>query len=123
MPWCPECGVEYREGFKRCSECQVELLAAMPPEASEVELEWQEVGIFPTHEAAELARGYLENAGITAEVRDPDPAHHEVLPVAGHVALVVTSGDVAAARQWLDSAEHGEATVSETSDPEPGSPT
>lgn len=21
MPWCPECGIEYREGFETCSDC------------------------------------------------------------------------------------------------------
>jgi hypothetical protein len=39
MPWCPQCGVEYREGFTECSDCRVGLVnqplsdeAAGPPE-------------------------------------------------------------------------------------------
>ncbi len=31
MPWCPNCGVEYRQGYKTCIECQVELLAELEP--------------------------------------------------------------------------------------------
>ena len=29
---CPQCGVQYREGFLECSDCQVPLVAEMPPE-------------------------------------------------------------------------------------------
>ena len=29
--YCPQCGVEYREGFTECSDCQVALVAAAPP--------------------------------------------------------------------------------------------
>ena len=30
MPWCPECGAEYREGFAECSKCGVTLQAKQP---------------------------------------------------------------------------------------------
>ncbi|MGE5404205.1 MAG: hypothetical protein ACM3PP_04635 [Candidatus Saccharibacteria bacterium] len=30
MPWCPKCRVEYREGFKECSDCQVDLVDKLP---------------------------------------------------------------------------------------------
>ncbi|WP_339063472.1 hypothetical protein [Tepidibacillus marianensis] len=26
MPWCPKCESEYREGFKRCKDCDVDLV-------------------------------------------------------------------------------------------------
>lgn len=26
MPWCPKCRTEYREGFKTCNDCRVELV-------------------------------------------------------------------------------------------------
>ena len=113
MPWCPECRVEYRDGFVRCSECQVELVAAFPRTATGMSREWVEVGVFPTPEAAELAQGYLQGAGIEAELRDPDPGHHEVLPAGVWVALVVAPDSVAVARQLLDEAEKGQAVVSE----------
>jgi hypothetical protein len=28
---CPKCGAEYREGFTRCTDCDVELIAPPPP--------------------------------------------------------------------------------------------
>ena len=31
--FCPECRVEYRPGFRRCSDCDVDLVYELPPEA------------------------------------------------------------------------------------------
>ncbi|MCU0290798.1 MAG: DUF2007 domain-containing protein [Thermoanaerobaculaceae bacterium] len=114
MPWCPECRAEYRDGFVRCSECQVDLVAVLPEDGDRDDQEWVEVGAFPTLEAAELAQGYLQGAGIEAELRDPDPGHHEILPASGWVALAVAPDSVAVARQLLDEAEKGQAAVSES---------
>ena len=113
MPWCPECRVEYRDGFVRCSECQVDLVAVLPEDGDRDDREWVEVGVFPTLEAAELAQGYLQGAGIETELRDPDPGHHEVLPAGAWVALAVVPESVAVARQLLDEAEKGQAAVGE----------
>ena len=30
--YCPECGVEYRQGFTECSDCHVVLVENLPPE-------------------------------------------------------------------------------------------
>lgn len=30
--FCPECRAEYREGFTRCSDCNVDLVEQLPPE-------------------------------------------------------------------------------------------
>lgn len=30
--YCPQCRAEYREGFDRCAECDVKLVAELPPE-------------------------------------------------------------------------------------------
>ena len=35
MPWCPECGVEYREGFETCSDCGCKL--SVNPVAAEAD--------------------------------------------------------------------------------------
>jgi hypothetical protein len=32
-PFCPNCRTEYREGFRSCSDCGSDLVAALPPEA------------------------------------------------------------------------------------------
>ncbi len=31
MPWCPNCRVEYREGYKTCSDCNIELVTESEP--------------------------------------------------------------------------------------------
>jgi len=113
MPWCVECRAEYREGIERCTECQRELVAVLPPAQAGRGPAWIEVGTFPSLEAAELAQGYLEAAGIEAEVRAPDPGHHEVMPGVTTVALAVAPEVVDTARQLIEAAERGYATVSE----------
>jgi hypothetical protein len=30
MPWCPQCGAEYREGFQQCPSCDVGLVGELP---------------------------------------------------------------------------------------------
>jgi hypothetical protein len=92
----------------------VDLVAVLPEDGDRDDQEWVEVGAFPTLEAAELAQGYLQGAGIEAELRDPDPGHHEILPASGWVALAVAPDSVAVARQLLDEAEKGQAAVSES---------
>jgi hypothetical protein len=37
--FCPNCHAEFREGFTHCSECNVPLVAALPPEEVPEELE------------------------------------------------------------------------------------
>lgn len=35
MPWCPECGTEYRKGFTQCKDCRIPLGDKMPVPKSE----------------------------------------------------------------------------------------
>src|SRR5690554_154322 len=37
MPWCPKCKLEYREGFKRCSDCDIELVKELEQEEDQVQ--------------------------------------------------------------------------------------
>ncbi len=39
MPWCPNCRVEYREGFKVCNDCEAELVDELEPEKDESEID------------------------------------------------------------------------------------
>lgn len=39
MPWCPKCKEEYREEFKRCSTCGSTLVAELPQEPEEQEMD------------------------------------------------------------------------------------
>jgi len=69
MPFCPKCGVEYREGFYKCSDCDTELVASpeqRPPwgSARAVELTRRE----NPAEARMICRT-LEDAGIPCAVK------------------------------------------------------
>jgi hypothetical protein len=66
--YCPQCLVEYREGFTECSDCHVALLAGKPPEqpASQFDPSLDLVVVLETNDAVQLAmaQGLLEDAGI-----------------------------------------------------------
>jgi len=112
MPWCPECGAEYREGFTRCSDCDAPLVDAPPPAAGTPARpgpEWAEVASYRTTEEAHLAAGLLEENGIPAEVVDrhvvlnPFPQVDEA-----EVLLLVSPGDADRAGAVLARAAAGE---------------
>ena len=123
MPWCPECGAEYRDGFTRCSECGVGLLNSphpsvqTPPEPGPA---WVEVASYTTVEEAHLAQGLLEDHGIAAEVVDrhvvlnPFPQVDEA-----EVLLLVGPEDADRADALLAQADAGEDTIPEDVDAEP----
>ena len=66
--YCPQCRVEYREGFTECADCKVPLLAGAPqPEPADpfdpsIEL----TVVLESNEPVQLAmaKGLLEDAGI-----------------------------------------------------------
>ncbi|MGB9455805.1 MAG: DUF2007 domain-containing protein [Bryobacteraceae bacterium] len=66
--YCPQCLVEYRDGFTECSDCRVALLAGAPPEEPPdpfdptIDL----VVVLETNDSIQLAmaKGALEDAGI-----------------------------------------------------------
>ncbi len=111
MPWCPECGAEYREGFTRCSECDA-ALTDTPPRAEGEPVrpgpEWTEVASYATVEEARLAAGLLEENGIPAAVVDrhvvlnPFPQVDEA-----EVLLLVSPEDAERADALLAEAEAG----------------
>ncbi len=65
--YCPQCGIEYRDGFTECSDCRVPLLAGTPPvEPSFFDPSLELVEILQTNDPVQLAmaKGLLEEAGI-----------------------------------------------------------
>jgi hypothetical protein len=66
--YCPQCGVEYREGFTECSDCQVPLLpGTLPPKPpSSFDPALDLVVVLETNDRVHLAmaKGLLEDAGI-----------------------------------------------------------
>ncbi len=71
MPWCPQCGAEYRAGVERCYDCDVPLQAGRPAsaepssEAPWVRLTVVQGGVTRAH----VIRGLLESAGIPVQLR------------------------------------------------------
>jgi hypothetical protein len=64
--FCPECGVEYREGFTECADCRVSLVAEAPPEPQPGLLDLELVTVLECNNAVAtaLAKATLEEAGI-----------------------------------------------------------
>jgi len=42
MPWCPNCKDEYRDGFTKCADCDVELVEELPKEKVQDEEQYGE---------------------------------------------------------------------------------
>ncbi len=121
MPYCPSCGVEYREGFDRCSDCDVELVAVLPPDegSAAVEQEWVAVAAFTTDEAAGLAIGFLRGEGLRAELIDK-MMHVQPygMGLLGEVMIMVPQAEVTRARELLAEAELGGVALAENSEAE-----
>jgi len=83
--YCPECRVEYREGFRECSDCRVPLLSGSVPPQPEgpFDPDLELVVVLETNDPFVLAtaKEALEDAGIpffalneiTTLVNDIDP--------------------------------------------------
>lgn len=120
MPWCPECGAEYRESFTRCSECGVALADRPPPgtePAAEPGPEWVQVAGYTTLEEARLAQGLLDEQGITAEVMDKHVVAYPFPQTdVGEVLLLVAPADLERAEAVLAEAEAGRDALAEDAD-------
>ena len=66
--YCPQCGVEYRDGFSECSDCQVPLLTGTggPASPDPFDPNLELVVVLETSDRIQLAmaKGLLEDAGI-----------------------------------------------------------
>ena len=62
--YCPQCRVEYRDGFTACSDCQVALVPEFAPETPDSQPDL--VTVFESNDAFTigLAKGTLEDSGI-----------------------------------------------------------
>ncbi len=101
MPWCPQCGAEYRDDFTRCSECNTRLVST-PPTEPPLGDEGVIVAAFNEHQEALLARGLLADEGIPCALVD---LHFHAYPVStgvlGEVFLTVPPSWEQRAREVL----------------------
>jgi hypothetical protein len=94
MPFCPNCKYEYRPGFTKCPDCDVELVDKLPKEAeaSEALFEWVDlvcIGIYPNDLDAQAACATLRSQGIKATVQKSTTARPSpgIMSVYGGVRL------------------------------------
>jgi hypothetical protein len=101
--FCPECSAEYREGFAQCSDCDVPLVAALPPEEMDVIRSSEEATVFVTRDMveAETVKELLEANGVDAYIA----GESSPLPgVPGEVRLIVNSQHAELAHEILEEA-------------------
>ena len=101
--FCPECKVEYRQGFVECSDCQVPLVPELPEESVEARGSIELVTILRSGNdaAISVAQSLLEDAGIDYLVRSK--GQHSLYPVGGlGVEIQVRQEDVAEAERLLE---------------------
>ena len=107
--FCPECRAEYREGFFRCSDCDIPLVDQLPPDRTDrqrgLETDHPELVVlrtFPTVIEAALAKSALESVGIDSMVRsDNKGGQTPGLAFSQGVELLVRAEDVTAANDML----------------------
>ncbi|HWB86421.1 MAG TPA: DUF2007 domain-containing protein [Bryobacteraceae bacterium] len=114
--YCPQCRVEYRDGFSECSDCHVPLLSGTPqPEAAEpFDPSLDLVVVFESSNSIQsaMAQGLLEDSGIpffalgqlATLVRDVDGFLHKT------IRLQVPAGRAAEARELLQLLEQPDST-------------
>src|SRR5512140_1997910 len=104
--FCPKCRVEYREGFTVCADCDILLVATLPPEQSEGqspgEPDIEYTDLEPIYISAEqsdllIARSLLDSAGISSFVDSGTG-----LTYSGIGRLLVRTNDVEAALEILE---------------------
>jgi len=105
--FCPQCRAEYRAGFRRCSDCDVELVDQLSDERHERRSERDDVELvvvrtFPTVIDGELAKTALEAVGIDSMVRsDNKGGQSPGLTFSRGAELLVRVDDVEAAEDVL----------------------
>ncbi len=86
--YCPDCRAEYREGIATCPDCEVQLVAEMPPENPDADL----VPVFETADVSlvPIVKSLLDSAGIPYVAQGEEAL--SVLPVGRWGAGISQSG-------------------------------
>lgn len=108
--YCPGCKVEFREGFTRCTECDLDIVEGHPPV---LEPEYvDQVTVFEgDSNSAVVVYSALEDAGIRSWIEDE--GLHSVYPSVGSNKVKVPIADEAAALEVIATAKAQEDLLTE----------
>jgi hypothetical protein len=121
--FCHQCGSGYREGFTRCSDCDVELVATLPPEPQpEPDHNTKYVPLTTVQGQLQLSqiRSFLESNGIPSEVYGESTRNIYGLAVDGLAAaqILVPKEQAATALELLREADQGDLVIGAEGDSE-----
>jgi hypothetical protein len=101
--FCPKCRAEYREGFKVCSDCNVDLVDTLPPEPEPEFIDYKEV--LATYNPADVAflKSLLESERIQYFFKGENFMY--MRPLADPARLMVRTDQVDEAVELLKNVE------------------
>jgi hypothetical protein len=102
--YCPKCRAEYREGFSKCSDCNVDLVSELPEEQEPEYIEYEDV--LSTYNLADIAiiKSLLEAEGITYYFADENVFSY-IPALALPARLMVRNDQAAEAKAILKDAD------------------
>jgi len=108
--FCPQCKAEYRAGFTKCSDCDVDLVKELPVDPQPIsETDHPQLVVvrtYTSHVEADLARTALEAAGIESMFTSDDEGRQSPgLGFTRGTALLVRSEDAEDADEILGVAD------------------
>jgi len=103
--FCPKCKAEYREGYLRCTDCDIDLVHELPPEPGPSYVEYVDfikIRTYYSRHDADLAKSLLSANSIHAVVISDDAGGiHHGLAFSRGVHLMVQEEDVEKAKEIL----------------------
>jgi len=110
--FCPQCGMGYQDGFTRCNDCDVDLVATLPPEPDH-STEYVPVASAEGQLQVDQIRSFLESNGIPSSVRGEAIRNVYGFTLNGLAAaeVLVPKEQAAEAMELLEEVAHGDMLI------------
>ncbi|MCD6311851.1 MAG: DUF2007 domain-containing protein [Elusimicrobia bacterium] len=101
--FCPNCGAEYREGFTRCTDCDIDLVETLSPGREPEEVKLCTVFITSSLVEANMVKCLLEGSGVKVFLYDANISRINPFytNAVGGIKLVVRDKQVALTKEVL----------------------